>query len=247
MDTTADSAIYHEQAREEVAALVPREAKRILDVGCGAGVLGRALRERLGVEVRGIEPFAAAAGRARSRLNDVFEGGFFDELPSAWPAPDCIVFADVLEHMVDPWEAVRRAKGMLAPGGCIVASIPNVRHSTVLSGIWKGRWDYADCGLLDRTHLRFFTRQNALELFTDEGMVVEALQRNVDRVPWTRTLAGGPVRRLLMHPLAARRLPGPLDLAADALTLQFLVRARSVPGRSGRATSSAISKGKAPS
>jgi O-antigen biosynthesis protein len=217
---------YHEQARHEVAALVPSTARNIIDVGCGAGVLGEVLERREGVTVRGIEPFASAAARARSRLTDVHEGSFLDNLPASWPSPDCIIFADVLEHMVDPWEAVRRAKAMLAADGCIVASVPNVRHSTVLASVWNGRWDYADCGLLDRTHLRFFARANAIELFQQAGMTVEVVRRNVDEVPWTMTLAGRPIRRFLMGKVAARRWPGPLDLAADSLTLQFLVRAR---------------------
>ena len=102
--------------------------------------------------------------------------GFFpDDLP-AGGTYDCIVFNDVLEHVVDPWSMLDRAKERLAPGGRIVASIPNVRHYIVVRNLaLRGRWDYADWGVLDRTHLRFFTRASIEELFESADMAIETL------------------------------------------------------------------------
>jgi 2-polyprenyl-3-methyl-5-hydroxy-6-metoxy-1,4-benzoquinol methylase len=103
--------------------------------------------------------------------------GFFpDDLP-AGESFDCIVFNDVLEHVVDPWSMLDRAKERLAPGGRIVASIPNVRHYIVVRNLaLRGRWDYADWGVLDRTHLRFFTRASIEELFETADMAIETFE-----------------------------------------------------------------------
>jgi GT2 family glycosyltransferase len=98
---------YYGYARPEVCALVPASARHVVDVGCAGGALGRELkRARPSIEVRGIEPVVAQAERARRVLDDVMVGGATDPWPSGWPAPDCIVFADVLEHLVVPWAAV---------------------------------------------------------------------------------------------------------------------------------------------
>ena len=89
---------------------------------------------------------------------------------------DCIVFNDVLEHMSDPWSALEIAGDVLNNCGRVVASIPNVRHYTVLVPLLiKGRWTYHDVGILDRTHLRFFTRSTVRELFETTGWAVESI------------------------------------------------------------------------
>lgn len=86
---------------------------------------------------------------------------------------DCMVFNDVLEHMVDPWAALRETRDRLTDRGCVVASIPNVRHLILLIPlVWKGQWHYDDTGILDRTHLRFFTKQSMRELFESTGYEV---------------------------------------------------------------------------
>jgi hypothetical protein len=90
------------------------------------------------------------------------------------------VCADVLEHLVDPWETVGKLKKLLKPGGTIVASIPNVGFHRIVRGLIKGRWHYADAGVLDRTHLRFFTWQGIQELFVMNGMTIEKIFRKID-------------------------------------------------------------------
>ncbi|MGZ3452221.1 MAG: methyltransferase domain-containing protein, partial [Polyangiales bacterium] len=216
--TIQSRANYYGYERPEVCALVPETAKHVIDVGCASGALGRALKaSRPTIEVRGIEPVAEQAVRARRVLDDVMVGEAGDPLPSGWPRPDCIVFADVLEHLVDPWAAVRRARELLVPGGTLVVSIPNVLHHSVVQDLARGRFDYRDAGVLDRTHLRFFTAATARELVEQAGFQVERMERVVEP----------PVS--FLRSLALRTKPngrGLRALLADVSTVQYLIVAR---------------------
>ena len=161
---------YKSTERWEVIPFVP-PVERMLDVGCNEGAFGAVFVAR-GVHVYGIEPNATAAKVAATRLTAVTVGRYPDDLPSG--LFDCIVFNDVLEHMADPARALAAAKGHLLPGGTVVASIPNVRNVGVLAPlVLRGRWDYGEWGILDRTHLRFFTKATMRELFEAAGYVVK--------------------------------------------------------------------------
>lgn len=157
-------------------AFVPAKARRVLDVGCGAGAFARGLREErlaLGqqLEVWGLELAPDAAAQAAGTLDRVLVGTVEDtieQLPAAHF--DCICCNDVLEHLAWPERALRGLRGKLAPGGVVVASIPNVRFfGNVWDLVVHGAWSYADEGILDRTHLRFFTRSSMRELFDAAG------------------------------------------------------------------------------
>jgi 2-polyprenyl-3-methyl-5-hydroxy-6-metoxy-1,4-benzoquinol methylase len=172
---------YYQQPRHEVAALVPATARRVLDVGCAEGVLGRHLLERGVAEVVGIEQVPEVAIRAGQRLTRVLCGDVSTvELPAGIGTFDCIVFADVLEHLVNPTEVLRRFLPLLAPGGTIVASIPNIRHHAILHMLAEGHWSYQDAGIMDRTHLRFFTLKEIQALFAAEGLEIRTLSANMD-------------------------------------------------------------------
>jgi 2-polyprenyl-3-methyl-5-hydroxy-6-metoxy-1,4-benzoquinol methylase len=164
--------IYFDGVRPEMLGFVPTTATRVLDVGCGSGGFGRALKDaRPDLFVTGLEPNEAAAATAAERLDEVICGRYPDDLADS--SFDCIVFNDVLEHLVDPWDALRRTARHLHEDGVVVASIPNVRNATVLTRLaLRGQWTYADQGILDRTHLRFFTRRTALDLFAQSGFEV---------------------------------------------------------------------------
>jgi SAM-dependent methyltransferase len=168
---------YPDADRDSVIRFVPPSAARVLDVGCWRGGFGRALkRQRPGLVVVGIEADDDSATVAASRLDKVIVGRFPQDLPLAEGPFDCVVFNDVLEHIVDPWETLRRTEPLLADGGKIVAVIPNIRHVRALVPlVVRGRWDYADTGLLDRTHLRFFTRSTMIDLFETSGYTVETI------------------------------------------------------------------------
>lgn len=202
---------YFLGARPEVAELVPKEAKRVLDVGCGFGGFGRTLRARGVPEIFGVELNPQARSHLAGTYTDYWIGDVEQiVIPPETGEFDCIVFADVLEHLRDPWGTLARYVSRLAPGGSVVASIPNVRNIGLLFNlIVRGRWRYEESGLLDRTHLRFFTRKEILELFSGAGLEVELVRENREN------LTG--MRRVIAAPLIAA-IP-------DLAVCQYLIRA----------------------
>ncbi len=147
--------------------------KRVLDVGCATGYLAEALTER-GCSVSGLEFDAAAAEEARPHLERLVVGDIETmDLAETFGDErfDVIVFGDVLEHLRDPLAALRKARALLADRGSVVASIPNVAHGSVRLALMAGRFDYQVLGLLDSTHIRFFTRSSIEDLFREAGLV----------------------------------------------------------------------------
>lgn len=148
--------------------------KRVLDVGCWNGDMAAHFARR-NVEVVGIEKDPSAAALAEERMHRVVVGDvetldLIKELGES--SFDVVVLGDVLEHLADPPGALRRIRPLLAPRGYIVASIPNVAHGSVRLNLLRGDFRYTDVGLLDRTHLRFFTRRSVHELFEEAGFVI---------------------------------------------------------------------------
>lgn len=172
---------YYENERPEVALLVPPSARIILDVGCGTGRLGEMLkRSETGRKVYGIEYNPAVAAVARKVLDGVLIGDLQTmEITFEREFFDCIIYADVLEHLLDPAAALRKLTPFLKRNGVIVCSIPNIRHYTALLHIALRGWKYADFGLFDRTHLRFFSRRTMEELLTQGGYQVEICQPHI--------------------------------------------------------------------
>jgi 2-polyprenyl-3-methyl-5-hydroxy-6-metoxy-1,4-benzoquinol methylase len=164
---------YYQHARTEMLPFIPPNAKKVLDVGCGVGRFGSVLKEKYGAEVWGVEMNPAAAEHASAVLDKVCCSEFNGSCFSPDSRFDCIVFNDVLEHMVCPEDALKSAKEMLTPEGVVVASIPNIRNFVVLWDlVVNGEWTYQDAGILDRTHLRFFTRSSIKHFFADAGLNV---------------------------------------------------------------------------
>ena len=149
---------------------------RVFDVGCGTGSLASAVRDKLGCQVVGLEPNVDRARVASERGIEVVNRMFTRENVAGLPKFDVVMFADVLEHFADPIEALQLARTLLAPGGCIVASVPNVAHWTVRVDLLRGRFEYGDLGIMDATHLRWFTSASLLRLFTSAGFEVEHLK-----------------------------------------------------------------------
>ena len=153
--------------------------RRVLDVGCAAGDLGRVLKRR-GCRVAGVEADRAAADAAEKVLDEVLHGDVNDlDLVRHFGKEsfDVVVFGDVLEHLADPVPVLRKVRPLLAAGGSVVASIPNVAHGAVRLALLKGDFDYRPLGLLDSTHLRFFTRASLHEVFREAGMVPVDVRR----------------------------------------------------------------------
>lgn len=169
---------YYANERPEMLAFFPHAPGRVLDVGCGGGRFGAMLKEQLDCdEVWGVEPVPVARDAA-AKLLDRALGGFFDEslgLPEA--SFDTIVFNDSLEHFADHTRPLSLAHRLLRPGGRIIASIPNVRYWPHLRRyVFHGEWRYGEAGILDRTHLRFFTYRSILETFAQAGYAVQRIE-----------------------------------------------------------------------
>jgi len=182
---------YVDDDRRDAAPYIPRGARSALDVGCGPGGFGRSLRGALGAEARivGVEAMETSAARARvgHGYDEVVRGYFPEALDGRADRFDLVTFIDVLEHLVDPWAALAAARDRLEPGGRVLALVPNIQVWYILGGLLRGRWDYADQGTLDRTHLRFFTKATMIELFEGAGLDVELI-RGVNDVSSGRRL-----------------------------------------------------------
>jgi len=172
-------------ARPDVVRLIARAPGQVLDVGCGAGMTGKLIRDIFpNATVFGIEMNPELAKTAREQSNQLFEGPLDDEdiqtsLGNAAPF-DLIICADVLEHMVDPAAALKRLESLMTDDGFLITSLPNVRH---LSTFWRlgimGRWPQNDRGIHDATHLHFYARRDILELCQSVGLKLEKEKRNL--------------------------------------------------------------------
>lgn len=183
------SSLYYRSCRWDMIALIPENCQYILDVGCAEGVTGRAIKEqRPGAKVVGIENNQDAANKARRVLDRVIVGDVesvdleFGERPF-----DCILFGDVLEHLIDPWSTLRKYRKSLDKNGCVVVSIPNIQHYSVILGLIKGDWSYQDRGILDRTHLRFFTYKEVVKLLDQPGLVPVQVSYNIRLIEHTKS------------------------------------------------------------
>ena len=178
--------------------------KRVLDVGCATGDLAEVLAEH-GCKVTGIEIDPEAARQAEERCERVIVGDVarldlgaeLDE-----ESFDVVLLGDVLEHLKDPLQTLKRLKTFLCPEGYVVASIPNVAHGSVRLSLMQGRFRYRSLGLLDNTHLRFFTRESVEQLFKDAGLLITELRRTSrgifdTEIEVDRELVPDEVRRLV--------------------------------------------------
>ena len=169
-----------------------RSGKDVLDVGCGFATTSQNI-QKLGNRVTGVESNHDAATVARTRISDVIEADLQDFTPSR--KFDAILFADVLEHLPWPIGVLRRYTSMLKDGGSVIVSLPNVGLWSVRLGLLFGRFHYDDSGVLDRTHLRFFTRANAIEMLRAANLRVVRRTYNPGLmrpfVPLAKKLLGG--------------------------------------------------------
>jgi len=149
--------------------------RRLLDVGAADGFLAEILSER-GWAVTAVERDPVRAEQARGKCRELIVGDVADAVVGRSDRFDAIVFGDVLEHLDDPLSTLRSATASLVPGGLVLVSVPNVAHLFVRLSLLLGHFDYADRGILDRTHLRFFTRRTFLGLLAQAGLVVEVLR-----------------------------------------------------------------------
>ena len=169
---------YFSHARREILPHLPSRIEKCLDIGCGNGTTSAFVRH-LHPEVTwsgGVELFPDAAENARSVLDQVWCGDLEATSFETAIAPaslDVILCLDVLEHLVDPWTVVKRLSPLLKTDGRLIISIPNIRNwKFIRKLLMNGDFHYRDAGLLDRTHLRFFVRDTAIELAEAGGLKV---------------------------------------------------------------------------
>jgi 2-polyprenyl-3-methyl-5-hydroxy-6-metoxy-1,4-benzoquinol methylase len=192
-------------------AFIPQSVTKLLDIGCSVGAVGAALKKRQQAKVVGLEYDPEMADIAKENLDVVYSGNAEDfpleKLREHGPY-DGLLFADVLEHLRDPWATLERYASLLSPGGVVIASLPNVRHFTTIRGLLFGAyWPYRDRGVHDRTHLRWFTKRNIEEMFEHANVRIEKLERiyRIIEKPhaynerFAHRLAIGPLRDLLAY------------------------------------------------
>ncbi len=170
---------YFAQSRTEMLPYIPVSAVKILDVGCGEGIFGKQLILKNNAEVWGIEPDVQSAKKSFQILHKVINDKFNSKLDLPKKYFDCILFNDVLEHMNRPVDALLLAKELLRESNhsCIVCSIPNFRYIKNMYHILINKdFCYTDSGILDTTHLRFFTRKSIIRFFEENGFIVDRIE-----------------------------------------------------------------------
>jgi spore maturation protein CgeB/Tfp pilus assembly protein PilF/ubiquinone/menaquinone biosynthesis C-methylase UbiE len=172
---------YYKNIRHDLIPLVPEDANYILEVGCAEGMTGNELKKRPNVFVAGIENNKAAAEMARKVLDDVIVGDIeCMDIPYRPSAFDCIIFADVLEHLVNPLDVLKKMSKLLKNNGTVIISIPNVQFYGVVHHLVEGSWTYQKEGILDETHLRFFTFKEIEKLVKEAGLFIQKIEETLD-------------------------------------------------------------------
>jgi len=180
-DTSGRPTTYFRQNREELLKYIPQNVGRTLDLGCAQGNFSDLIKRKFGAECWGVEIDRDAAQIAETKLDRVINDDVNEclgEIPDNYF--DCIICNDILEHLADPYTLLVNLKQKLTGEGVVVASFPNIRYCRILFGlVIHGNWDYKDSGILDRTHLRFFTYKSLLKMFPQLGyelLIIEGME-----------------------------------------------------------------------
>jgi 2-polyprenyl-3-methyl-5-hydroxy-6-metoxy-1,4-benzoquinol methylase len=207
---------YYQHERTEMLAFIPPTVSCTLEIGCGTGGFSLLIKDKMGAETWGVECQPDAAGLATQKLHRVLTGSLESALPDL-PISyfDCIIFNDVLEHLVDPYAMLVKVQDLLSKNGVVVASIPNIRHwPEFVDYTLRGNWNYVNAGVLDRTHLRFFTKKSIVATIAQCGYELVTLEG------------------INPHYSRAQKVASLLSMGslADTLYLQYAVVARPIKG-----------------
>jgi 2-polyprenyl-3-methyl-5-hydroxy-6-metoxy-1,4-benzoquinol methylase len=197
---------YFDVERSEAIAYVPNGSVRVLDIGCGGGATMRLLRQRNpSVEVVGVEINQSVASRSEENIvvGSVDHQDVRRQLLEMGPF-HCVMALDVLEHLVDPWETLSFLATVLRPGGRVIISIPNVANVKAwLPLVFVDQFRYVDAGILDKTHLRFFTRVSARELVIASGLHLLAISPT-GPVRWSMVKSRGGLLAFILNMMTCR-------------------------------------------
>jgi 2-polyprenyl-3-methyl-5-hydroxy-6-metoxy-1,4-benzoquinol methylase len=175
------SLTYFSSARHDFVSELRRNANaKILEIGCGVGDTGAlALFEKKCGCYCAVEMCQDAAEKAKEKITQVVVGNVENvELPWSPATFDALILSEVLEHLADPWATLRRLRATMKSGGLVFASSPNISHYRVIAMLLRGEWTLADYGLMDRTHLRWFTPKTYREMFESCGYCVDAVREH---------------------------------------------------------------------
>ena len=223
---------YQQHFNPQLLDVLAHAPRTLLDVGCSSGNLGAYVKSlHPSCRTIGIEPNRASAEMAAQCLDQVLCGKFEDfKLEAEGIAPgsvDTVVMADVLEHMYDPWNVMVRLKPYLSPDAQLILSIPNTRHLGLMQGLLDGgAWTYAEKGLLDITHIRFFTLKEIARFLAETGYRLEFVNYFLDQglAPFYEQNKSNPDINVRLGRIALERVT-PKELA-ELCTWQFFIRAR---------------------
>lgn len=165
--------VYFSVVRHDIINLIPSGKNKVLEIGCGKGLTLLEMKKTgkaeytVGVDI-------IDSDEAKRNMDEFYNLDIENEDLPFKDYFDIIVCGDVLEHLIDPWSAVKKLRTYLKPNGILIASIPNIREIRVLTTIFlKGNFEYADSGILDKTHLRFFCKKNMIQLFENADFKIK--------------------------------------------------------------------------
>jgi 2-polyprenyl-3-methyl-5-hydroxy-6-metoxy-1,4-benzoquinol methylase len=218
-----DQTPAHESHNPDLLKFIPADARRIIEIGCSAGALAREFKKAAPeADYLGVEIDPAYAELARRHCDRVLVLNLEQADNAFWHSAadrDCWIFGDVLEHFQDPWTILRRIRAVIPTNGSIVACVPNMQHWSMQVRLNIGALNYEASGLMDRTHLRWFTRQTLIQLFADTGFTFTAGFPRVFPEPQRDAFLP------LLEQMAKLAGVDPKQAVADALPLQYVVKA----------------------
>jgi 2-polyprenyl-3-methyl-5-hydroxy-6-metoxy-1,4-benzoquinol methylase len=172
---------YYESYRKDIIPLLPKHVNKVMEIGCGTGNTLAYLKDNGYCDwTFGVDLFPEAIESAVQKVDEVYQGNIEEmALPVEKESIDIILCLDVLEHLVDPQKVVAYLHTLLSPNGIIIASIPNVRHhSVIVPLVFQNKWEYKEFGVLDSTHLRFFVKKTAIDLMQSSGLKLDKVLPN---------------------------------------------------------------------
>lgn len=218
-----DQTPIHDNHNPDLLRIIPPSSRKVIEVGCSSGALAREFRrENSEVNWVGVEIDAEYAEAARRYCDEALVLNIDDcdeNFYKRYSDRDCWVFGDTLEHLKDPWHVLKNIRQVIPSHGVVVACIPNAQHWSLVIKLALGEFRYEDSGLLDRTHLRWFTRKTMIELFQSQGFrIVEGAPRIFDELDR---------ERFLPHLAEIAKMCGmsPDVVVSDAIPLQYVIRA----------------------